>query len=139
MNLDLEERLAREEISHERLAKAQKVKLLTRWYRVFPELVASARHGEIREGVCRDSAADEPYAALSACDFYILPDDNSGMPSYTCFSASPPELSELVSDTFTICDELVVVDGNFSWSAVFVNHMWLVGKYFSHKSDQDRT
>ncbi len=138
MNLDLEERLEREEISHERLAKTQKVKLLTQWSRTFPELVASARHGQVREGVYRDKAGDEPYARLPACDFYILPDDNSGMPSYACFSASPPELSELASDTFTRCDELVVVDRNFRWSAVFVNHgASLVGKHFSQKSDSD--
>ncbi len=138
MNLDLEKRLAREEISHERLAKARKVKLLTQWSRTFPELVASARHGEVCEGVCRDKAAEQPYARLPACDFYILPDDHSAMPSYACFSASPPELSELVSDTFTKCDELVVVDRSFRWSAVFVNHgASLVGKHFSQKSDSD--
>ncbi|MEX2466259.1 MAG: hypothetical protein WD995_05080, partial [Gemmatimonadota bacterium] len=133
MNLDLKKRLTRDEISHERLEKAQKVKLLTRWSRVFPELVASARHGEVREGVYSDSASDEPYATLPACDFYILPDDHSGLPSYACFSARPPELSELVSDTFTKCDELIVVDWDFRWSAVFVNHMWQVGKHFIHK------
>ena len=138
MNLDLEERLAREEISHELLVKAQKVKLLTKWSRTFPELIASARHGEVREGVCRDKDAEQPYARLPVCDFYILPDDHSAMPSYACFSASPPELSELVSDTFTTCDELVVVDRIFRWSAVFVNHgASLPGTHFSQKSDTD--
>ncbi len=44
------------------------------------------------------------------------------MPSYLCLSAKAPELSDLVSDVFTRCDELVVVDRGFTWSAVFVNH-----------------
>ena len=135
MNLDLEEQLVQRTIGFKRLAKAQKVKLLAQWSRAFPDLVASARHQAVREGVCRDKDADEAYARLSLCDFYILPDDDSGMPSSGCFSARPPELAELVSDTFTKCDELVVVDTSGRWSAVFVNHgapQW-VGRHFSRK------
>ena len=132
MNLDLEERLVREGIRHDRLTKAEKVKLLARWSRTFPELLASARRGEEFEHVRRDKAAQEQYAGLPACDFYILPDDASGMPSCACFAAHPPDLSELVSDTITTCDELVVVDCSFRWSAVFVNHgAAFVGIHFS--------
>ena len=122
MNLDLEKRLLRDAISHERVTKSQKVKLLTKWTRLFPDLVASARRGEVLGGVCRDKHADEAYAGRSTCDFFVLPDDDSGMPSYACLAAHPPELSELVSDTFTKCDELVVIEKDFGWSAVFVNH-----------------
>ena len=137
MNLDLEERLAKSDIAHERLAKKDKVKLLTRWVQEFPELVASARRQELRKGVYRDQASDDMYGRIPVCNFFILPDDDSGMPSYTCVSARPPDLSELVSDTFTKCDELVVVEAGFRWSAVFVNHgaPQLAGRHFSRKSN----
>jgi hypothetical protein len=115
------------------LTKAEKVKLLARWSRSFPEL-ASARHGGGSSRVYRDKAADTLYTKLPACDFYIFPDDHSGMPSHACFSAHPPDLSELVSDTFTKCDELVVVDRTFRWSALFINHgASPVGKHFCQK------
>ena len=134
MNLDLEERLVREGIRHDRLTKAEKVKLLARWSRTFPELLASARRGEVFENVPRDKAAQDHYAGLPTCDFYVLPDDASGMPSCACFAAHPPNLSELVSDTITKCDELVVVDSSFRWSAVFVNQgASLVGIHFSRQ------
>ena len=134
MNLDLERILVKHGVAFERLRKAQKVKILMQWTRSFPELLASARHQEYSEGVVRDNEADEEYENLPSCDFYILPDDESGMPSVECFSAKPPGLRDLVSDMFTECDELVLVDKGFSWSAVFVNHgPSLPGLYLSFK------
>lgn len=59
MNLNLQDRLAKSYVAHERLAKKDKVKLLTRWIQEFPELVASARRQELRKGVQRDKASDD--------------------------------------------------------------------------------
>ncbi len=135
MNLHLEEQLKQSGVTHERLSKSQKVNLLARWVKTFPDLVASARHQQPRDGVHRDKGADERYARLPAGEFYVLPDDDSGMPAYACSSVRVPDLSELVSDTFTKCDELVLVDTSFHWSAVFVNHgaPELVGRHFTQK------
>lgn len=140
MNLDLEHLLERHRISHERISKSQKVKLLARWVRTFPELVASARHREARGGVARDEPADEQIARLSGSEFYILPDDASGMPACACVSEAVPDLSALVSDTFTKCDELVVIDADFRWSAVFVNHGTpeFVGRHFTRKDAETK-
>ena len=122
MNLDLEKRLASDQIPNIRLKKAEKVKLLRRWTNSFPNLLGAARRGETHDGVHQDRFADGSYDDLPPCDFYILPDDDSGMPACFCSSAKPPALSQLVSDTFTNCEELVIVAANFGWSAVFVNH-----------------
>ena len=133
MNLDLEDFLEQHGVKHERFSKSEKVRLLARWVRTFPALVASARHGEATDGVARDATADERIARLSGCEFCILPDDRSGMPAYACMSETVPDLSELVSDTFTQCDELVVIDADFRWSAVYVNHGTpeFVGRHFA--------
>lgn len=133
MNLDLEEFLEQHGITHERVSKSQKVRLLARWVNTFAELVASARHREAHGGVARDKTADELIARLAGSTFYILPDDASGMPAYACVSNTVPDLSALVSDTFTKCDELVVIDADFRWSAVFVNHGTpeFVGRHFT--------
>ena len=122
MNLDLEEILNKNHIVYEHLEKKSKVKLLSKWIKEFPELVSSARHQNNHEEVHHNLAAEEFYRKIPKCNFYIFPDDDSDMPSYECVSAKPPTLSELVSDTITKCDELVVVDSEFRWSAVFVNH-----------------
>ena len=122
MNLNLEEILNKNYIIYEYLEKKSKVKLLSKWIKEFPELVSSARHQNNHEGVHQNLVAEEFYRKISICNFYIFPDDDSDMPSYECVSAKPPDLSELVSDTITKCDELVVVDSEFRWSAVFVNH-----------------
>jgi len=122
MNLDLEKILNKNHIVYEHLEKKSKVKLLSKWIREFPELVSSARQQKNHEKVHHDLVAEEFYRKITKCNFYIFPDDDSDMPSYQCVSAKPPDLSELVSDTITKCDELVVIDSEFRWSAVFVNH-----------------
>lgn len=122
MNLGLEETLNKNHIVYEHLEKKSKVKLLTKWIKEFPELVSSARQQKNHEGVHHDLATEEFYRKITKCNFYIFPDDDSDMPSFECVSAKPPDLSELVSDTITKCDELVVIDSEFRWSAVFVNH-----------------
>ena len=58
MNLDLEERLRECGVTFSRLSKSEKVKILKRWTKEFPELVASARHGQDSRTVLRDTAAD---------------------------------------------------------------------------------
>lgn len=122
MNLDLERRLADGGIPYQALTKAEKVGLLRLWVRTFPDLVGSARHHRVQEAVAVDAEADERYGKILPCDFFILADDASGMPSYACSSARPPRLADLVSDTFTKCEELVLIEADFHWSMVFVNH-----------------
>ena len=132
MNLDLEARLQACGANFSRLSKSDKVKLLAHWTKEFPELVGSARRGEHSPQVARDKAADVLYAELHDQHFYALPDDRSGMPSCECSAKVMPDLHELVSDTITQCDELVIVSSDFQWSAVFVNHgsPQLVGRHF---------
>jgi hypothetical protein len=122
VNLELEHRLAEGDVLHQALTKAEKVGLLRLWVRTFPELVGAARHRRVQEAVAVDVEADERYGKILPCDFFILADDESGMPSYACSSARPPRLADLVSDTFTKCEELVVIEADFRWSMVFVNH-----------------
>jgi hypothetical protein len=132
MNLDLESRLKACGSIHSRLTKSEKVKLLARWTAEFPDLLASARRGQSSPYVARDSEADLLYGRQWDLDIYVLPDDNSGMPSYFCWVDKMPDLQELVSDTITSCDELVVISDDFAWSAVFVNHgsPQFVGRHF---------
>ena len=54
---------------------------------VHDELVASARRGQNSPHVARDKAADLLYAELREQEFYVLPDDRSGMPT-SCRSRS---------------------------------------------------
>lgn len=136
MNLDLQDQLRESGVSFLRLTKSEKVKLLVRWTKEFPDLVLSARHGQRSPNVARDTAADGQYAKLRGEEFWVLPDDQSGMPSCFCQSDAMPDLHTLVSDTITRCDELVILASDFRWSVVLVNHgsPQLVGRYF-----QDRT
>jgi hypothetical protein len=135
VNLDLEAFLQACGATFSRLPKSDKVKILARWTKEFPELVVSARRGENSPDVARDKAADLRYAELHDQEFYILPDDRSGMPTYECSAKVLPDLQELVSDTVTQCDELVMVSSDFQWSAVFVNHgsPQLVGRHFQER------
>jgi hypothetical protein len=132
MNLDLESRLKACGSIHSRLTKSEKVKLLARWTAEFPDLLASARRGQASPSVARDNEADLLYGAQRDVDIYVLPDDKSAMPSYFCKVDTMPDLQELVSDTITSCDELVVISADFAWSAVFVNHgsPQFVGRHF---------
>jgi len=141
MNLDLQERLRECGVTCSRLSKSDKVKLLRRWIREFPELVAAARRGQHSRAVLTDKAADEPYAQLQDQEFFVLPDDQSGMPSYLCRSEAMPDLQELVADTITRCDELVIVASDFSWSSVFLNHgsPQLVGRHFQDQRESHGT
>jgi hypothetical protein len=135
MNLDLESRLEACGSIHSRLTKSEKVKLLARWTAEFPDLLASARRGQSSPSVARDSEADLLYAEQQDLDIYVLPDDKSDMPSYLCWVDTMPDLQELVSDTITNCDELVVISADFAWSAVLVNHgsPQFVGRHFQDR------
>ena len=137
MNLDLEARLPACGVSFSRLPKSDKVKLLARWTKEFPELVASARRGQNSPDVARDQAADLLYAERHDQEFYALPDDKSGMPSVFCRAATMPDVQELTWDSMTSCDELVIVSSDFQWSAVFVNHgsQQLVGRHFQTRRE----
>ena len=75
MNLDLEERLTECGVTFTRLSKSDKVRVLARWTKEVPELVASARHGRALHGVARDKDADIEYAKLRDQEFFVLPDD----------------------------------------------------------------
>jgi hypothetical protein len=66
------------------LTKSEKVKLLARWTAEFPDLLTSARRGQMSPSVARDIEADLLYGQQRDSDIYVLPDDNSGMPSYFC-------------------------------------------------------
>ena len=132
MNLCLEERLIEEGVKFTRLEKREKVKILSRWCKAFPELLTSARDQQFAAAVALDAAADQSLAKLETDEYCLLPDDASAMPSYRCISARMPNLTDLVSDVGTKCDEIVIVDAGFQWSAVLVNHgsPQLTGRHF---------
>ena len=140
MNLDLRELLENFGATISSLSKSEKVKTFSRWNKAFPGLIQAARHGRRVPGVEYDQAADIHYGQLRDEEFYVLPDDRSGMPSYRCRVESMPDLRELVSDTITDCDELVILDSDLRWSMVLVNHgsAELVGRYFQFQSDSTR-
>ena len=135
MNQALGDLLTASGVTVEPISKSAKVKILTRWTKDFPQLVAYARHGRRSPTVADDNAADERYGRLRNEEFYVLPDDASAMPSFSCRAEAMPDLRELVSDTFTKCDELVVVQTASQWSAVFVNHgsPELVARYYQDR------
>ena len=135
MNLDLEERLRAAGVATIRLAKSEKVKILARWTKEFPELLGSARQRRRSASVSTDKAADHLYETVHDAEFFVLPDDPSGMSSYRCQATTLPDLQELVSDTITRCDELVLVATDFTWSAVLLNHgaPQLVGRHFQKR------
>ena len=137
MNVDLEERLRECGVAFSRLSKSEKVKILARWTKEFPGLLASARHGQDSRAVLRDKDADRRYAELRDHEFFVLPDDPSGMSSCLCQAETMPDLRELVSDTITRCDELVIVAADFNWSAVLLNHgaPELVGRHFQDQRE----
>jgi hypothetical protein len=91
--------------------------------------------------VLTDKAADYRYAELQNQEFFVLPDDPSGMPSYLCGAEAMPDLQELVSDTITRCDELVILASDFRWSSVLLNHgsPQLVGRHFQDRRESQRT
>lgn len=131
MNKDLAELLDRMRIQFEAIAKAEKVKLLSRWSSQYSLLLRSARQGGRVPSVHVDNVADEKIRRLKAGCYYILPDDGSGMPSVLCYNEVVPDLSVLLSDTFTKCDEIIVLDFEFNWSCVLVNHGAVgVGRYY---------
>lgn len=121
MNLDLEIQLRDSGVSCSRLSKSEKVHILARWTKRFQELSAAARRNLESPNVLLDKHAEQSYNALQDEEFFVLPDDPSGMPSYLCRAGQMPDLTELVSDTITRCDELVIVAADFDWSAVLVN------------------
>lgn len=137
MNLDLQTLLQERGVKISNLSKSEKVKILSRWTKVFPDLIQAARHGHRKPEVEYDNVADSEYGKLCNQEFFVLPDDQSGMPSYLCSAETMPDLRELVSDTFTECDELVILATDLGWSAVFVNHgsSQLVGRYFQNQTD----
>jgi len=141
MNLDLQERLQECGAAFSRLSKSDKVRLLGRWIKEFPELVAAARRGQQSRAILTDQAADHQYEKLQDQEFFILPDDPSGMPSYLCQAVAMPDLLELVSDTITRCDELVILASDFRWSSVLLNHgsPQLVGRHFQDRRESQRT
>ena len=133
MNLSLEQRLIDEGVSSPASKSADKVKILSRWCKTFPELLISARYQQFAAAVALDAAADQSLAKLETDEYTaLLPDDASAMPSYRCISARMPNLTDLVSDVGTKCDEIVIVDAGFQWSAVLVNHgsPQLTGRHF---------
>ena len=132
MNLDLQEQLREYGVTFSPLPKSDKVKILARWTKEFPDLVQAARHGLLVPSVMCDNAADDHYGELRNEEFFVLPDDPSGMPSYECRAESLPDLRELVSDTITRCDELVILASDFRWCTVLVNHgaPQLVARYW---------
>lgn len=132
MNTDLANYLGRFHIEIEPISKTQKVKLLSRWSSEFSDLLMCARHRHRAAGVRVGNAADEQIRSHDTESFFVLPDDGSDMPSLRCNHNFVPDLSPLLTDTFTKCDEIVVVDYDFEWSCVLVNHGTAgVGRYYS--------
>ncbi len=140
MNLDLQKLLQACGVTIANVSKSEKVKILARWTKAFPDLIQAARHGQREPRVEYDTSADVHIGKLRKEEFFVLPDDHSGMPSYLCGAETLPDLRKLVSDTITQCDELVILASDFRWSAVLVNHgsPQLVGTYFQYRSDTKR-
>ncbi|MEZ5853651.1 MAG: hypothetical protein R3D67_02495 [Hyphomicrobiaceae bacterium] len=131
MNTDLADYLHRLGVEFEVVSKARKVKLLSRWGVEFSPLRMRALRGKSVPEVDVDNAADEQMRCQKTHSFFILPDDDSGMPSVRCCHETVPDFSALLSDTFTKCEEIVICDVNFDWSCVLVNHGAAgVGRYY---------
>ena len=122
MNTHLADHLDRSGIAFEAVSKSAKVKLLARWSAEFAGLLQHARHGQSVPGIVAGSEAQEQMRNLETGSFYVLPDDESGMATVLCRHRAVPDLWVLLSDTVTKCDEIVVVDTDFGWSCVLVNH-----------------
>ncbi len=67
MNLSLEQRLIEEGVKFTRLEKREKVRLLSRWCKAFPDLLASARAQHVVPFVALDAAADQSLSELTYC------------------------------------------------------------------------
>ncbi len=131
MNTDLADHLDRSGIAFEAVSKSAKVKLLARWTAVFAGLVMRARHGHSVPDVRVDGDAQEQMRKLKTSSYYLLPDDESGMASVLCRHTAVPDLTILLSDTLTTCEDIVIVDADFDWSCVLVNHGAAgVGRYY---------
>lgn len=141
MNLDLQEQLQACGVTFSSLTKSEKVKTLARWTKEFPEVVQAARHAQRLPTVLHDNAADAQYSNLRNEQYFVIPDDSSGMPTYHCRSEALPELRELVSDSITRCDELIVLASDFRWCMVLVNHgaPQLVARHFQDRTNQRPT
>jgi len=134
MNTNLADYLDRFSIEFETISKSEKVRLLSLWSSEFPGLLASARHGDRVSNVHVDNAADELMKNRATDSFFVLPDDDSDMQSLRCCHRFVPDLSILLSDTVTKCDEIVIIDSSFDWSCVLVNHGRAgVGRYYMRR------
>lgn len=118
-------------IGFEGLSKSTKVRLLSHFNTEFAPLAANARKGVRHPFVLTDTAADHMLREQPIQSYYLIPDDESGQPSLFCKANRFPELGELLSDTLTKCDEIIILDADFCWSFVLVNHGTSgVGRYF---------
>ncbi len=136
----LTERLAAAGIPCKMLVKSEKVRLLARWSRDFPELLAASRNGMPSANVLRDGKVDVFTASLVNGQAYVLPNDESGMPSLCCDTTAIAVLADVVADTQAGCEEIIFMDRAFGWSCVFVNHGAAgAGKYASIRVGQTET
>ena len=132
MNSHLTDILNADGIAFEVMAKSAKVRLLRRWNSVFASLSARARNGIASANLRVDKDADDFLASQSGGTIYLLPNDECAMPSVRCSVTKIPILTELLSDTYTTCDEIIIIDEAFTWSCVLTNHGAAgVGRYAS--------
>ena len=137
MNQDLTDIIHKSGIEFDYITKSDKVRLLSRWSSIFAPLIACARKGHRVSTVYVDNAADELLEVQRTGAYYLLPDDDSGMSSVRCLAHTVPNLTALLSDTYTKCDEIVIVDAELAWSYVLVNHGTAgVGRYFMQASSK---
>jgi hypothetical protein len=110
------------------ISRHQMVKLHARWQMTFPSLTESSRLlPDNRLNVCTDDEARQNYFSLGAIRFILL----SEGASYSCSANCPPDISRLTNDDYPdTFNELILLDEDFSWSLVLVNHMFSVGWYF---------
>ncbi|MFN8917527.1 MAG: hypothetical protein ACK5VU_07775 [Burkholderiales bacterium] len=131
MKFDVEEFLSSKGVQFEALRRHEMVKLLANSTIIFPNLIQSNRI--LREqnfGITYDEEAKKLYLSLGAICFFLLPSEG-GLQPYFCKANMPPDVSRLTNDNYShSCNELVLLDQNFLWCLVLVNHMDSVGWYF---------
>lgn len=122
LNRHLIDSLDAADIEFESISKSEKIRLLARWSAVFSGLSAFARQGTSSADVLVDTRADAFLASQTGVTIFLLPNDESAMPSVRCHVRAIPDLTELLADTYTTCEEIVIIEEGFTWSCVLLNH-----------------
>lgn len=131
MAMGLTNRLEEDGVSFDIVSKSEKVRLLKRWGSAFQPLSLAARKGILSPGVLTEAKAEQlVLSAMPEGLVYVLPNDESSLPSVLCELSALNWMSEMTADSMRGCEEIVIIDQNFAWSCVLVNHgVAGVGRY----------